>query len=100
MSEPIIIGKVLPVVGLRELVYAPVVTDTGDGTVYGDVKQVQGVQPCLQQAGFHLHMGRRAVESVPQQRVAPASQEGTNLVACPTGNGNVGKAHAGQGAGG
>ena len=44
MSEPIILGKVLPVVGLRELVYAPVVTDTGDGTVYGDVKQVQGVQ--------------------------------------------------------
>lgn len=44
MSEPILLDKVLPVVGLRELVYAKVLTDTAAGATYDEVKQVQGVQ--------------------------------------------------------
>ena len=44
MSEPIILGKVLPVVGMRDLVYAKILSDTTSGTVYDEVKQLQGVQ--------------------------------------------------------
>lgn len=44
MSEPILLDKMLPVIGMRDLVYAKVVSDTAAGTVYGEVKQLQGVQ--------------------------------------------------------
>jgi phi13 family phage major tail protein len=43
MSEPILLDKMLPVVGMRDLVYAVVTADTTAGTVYGEVKQMQGV---------------------------------------------------------
>lgn len=44
MNEPIILGKVLPVVGMRDLVYAKILSDSAAGTVYDEVKQLQGVQ--------------------------------------------------------
>ena len=43
MSEPILLDKMLPVVGMRDLVYAVVTADSAAGTVYGTVKQMQGV---------------------------------------------------------
>ncbi len=43
MSEPILLDKMLPVVGMRDLVYAVVTEDSAAGTVYGTVKQMQGV---------------------------------------------------------
>ncbi len=43
MSEPILLDKMLPVIGMRDLVYAVVTADTAAGTVYGTVKQMQGV---------------------------------------------------------
>lgn len=44
MSEVLILPKMMPVVGLRELVYAKILTDTAEATVYDDVKQVLGIQ--------------------------------------------------------
>jgi phi13 family phage major tail protein len=44
MSEPILLDKVLPVVGMRELVYAVLTSDTDVGAVYDTVKRVRGVQ--------------------------------------------------------
>jgi phi13 family phage major tail protein len=44
MSEPILLEKVLPVVGMRELVYATLTSDTAAAAVYGEVKHVLGVQ--------------------------------------------------------
>ncbi|MDD3212078.1 MAG: hypothetical protein PHY64_00260 [Eubacteriales bacterium] len=44
MSEPILLDKILPVVGMREMVYAKVLTDTEAGATYDTVKRLQGVQ--------------------------------------------------------
>lgn len=44
MSEPILLDKLFPVVGMRELVYAKVLTDTEAGATYDTVKRVPGVQ--------------------------------------------------------
>jgi len=44
MPDPTLLDKVLPVIGMRDMVYAKITADTAEGTVYGAVKQLQGVQ--------------------------------------------------------
>ena len=43
MSEPIILKKIMPLVGMRDLVYARVMEDTAEGVDYGSVKAIAGV---------------------------------------------------------
>lgn len=44
MSEKVVLDKALPVIGMRELVYAKILSDTEAGTTYDTVKQLIGVQ--------------------------------------------------------
>ena len=44
MNEPILLNKMMPVIGMRDLVYAKIISDTTAGTAYDEVKQLLGVQ--------------------------------------------------------